>query len=326
MKALVWLGIAAFGVVAFGALTQPVTAQDWPTKQVTLVVPFAAGSTPDIMARLMADVMQKRVGQNVIVENRAGAGGNTGTNAIAKSAPDGHTIGISIMGPLIVNPMIMATVPYDAQKDLTPISHIASQPGVLVAAPAFGVDTIEALLAKLKAESDKVNYGSIGAGSVSHLAMALIASKVGAKPVHIPFQGSPPAITALLRGDVQMAVLPLGAVGALAQEGKLKLLAVTTPKRSAFFPAVPTLAEKGITGVDADAWTGFVGPAGLDPKVLAKISTEVRAAMSDVNVVEKLKAQFIEARGTSPEDFAAMLRSERERWGPVVQASGIKVQ
>jgi tripartite-type tricarboxylate transporter receptor subunit TctC len=312
--------------LALGISTTPLMAQDWPTKQVTLIVPFAAGSTPDIMARLMADVMQKRTGQNVIVENRAGAGGNTGTNAIAKSAPDGHTIGISIMGPLVVNPMIMATVPYDAQKDLTPISHIASQPGVLVAAPSFGVDTIEALIVKLKAQSDKVNFGSIGAGSVSHLAMALLATKVGAKPVHIPFQGSPPAITALLRGDVQMAVLPLGAVGELAKEGKLKLLAVTTPKRSVFFPDVPTLAEKGITGVDADAWTGFVGPAGLDAKVLARISTEVRAAMADPAVVQKLKAQYIEAVGTPPEAFGAMLKSERERWGPVVQAAGIKVQ
>lgn len=326
MRASVWTGIAVSGAVALGALSAPLAAQDWPTKQVTVIVPFAAGSTPDVMARLMADVMQKRIGQNVIIENRAGAGGNTGTNAIAKAAPDGHTLGISILGPLVVNPMIMASVPYDAQKDLTPISHIASQPGALVAAPAFGVDTIDALLAKLKSESDKLNYGSIGAGSVSHLAMALIASKVGAKPVHIPFQGSPPAITALIRGDVQMAVLPLGAVGEMAKEGKLKLLAVTTPKRSAFFPDVPTLAEKGITGVDADAWTGLVGPAGLDPKVLARISAEVRAAMSDANVIDKLKAQYIEAVGTSPEGFAAMLQAERDRWGPVVQANGIKVQ
>jgi tripartite-type tricarboxylate transporter receptor subunit TctC len=324
VRASVWTGIAALGVAALGALSAPAAAQDWPTKQVTLIVPFAAGSTPDIMARLMADVMQKRVGQNVIVENRAGAGGNTGTNVIVKAAPDGHTIGISIMGPLVVNPMIMASVPYDAVKDVTPISHIASQPGALVAAPAFGVDTIDALLAKLKAESDKLNYGSIGAGSVSHLAMALIASKVGAKPVHIPFQGSPPAITALLRGDVQMAVLPLGAVGELAKDGKVKLLAVTTPKRSAFFPDVPTLAEKGITGVDADAWTGFIGPAGLDAKVLAKISAEVKFAMSDASVVEKLKAQYIEAVGSTPEAFAAMLTAERERWGAVVQANGIK--
>ncbi len=326
MKTTVWTGIAALGVAVWGGLGAPAAAQDWPSKQVTFVVPYAAGSTPDIMARLMADVMQKRIGQNVIIENRAGAGGNTGTNAIAKAAPDGHTFGISILGPLVVNPLIMATVPYDAQKDLTPISHIASQPGVLVAAPSFGVDTIDALIAKLKSESEKLNYGSIGAGSVSHLAMALIASKVGAKPVHIPFQGSPPAITALIRGDVQMAVLPLGAVGEMAKDGKLKLLAVTTPKRSSFFPDVPTLAEKGITGVDADAWTGLVGPAGLDPKVLAKISAEVRAALADSNVVEKLKAQYIEAVGTTPQAFATMLQVERDRWGPVVQANGIKVQ
>ncbi len=323
MLELIKHAVAGLGLAL--AMASAAAAQDWPSKQVTFVVPFGAGSTPDVMARLISDVMQKRIGQTVIVENRPGAGGNTGTNVIAKSAPDGHTFGISIMGPLVVNPMIMKTVPYDAVKDLTPLSHIATQPGVLVVAPGFA-DTVEALVSKLKADPEKYTYGSIGKGSVSHLAMALIASKAGAKPAHVPFAGSPPAVTALIRGDVQMAVLPLGGVGALVQEGKLKLLAVTTLKRSAFFPDAPTLAERGMEGVVADAWTGMVAPPGIDVKVLAKINAEVKAALADPAVIEKLRAQFIEPVGTTPEQFGAMLTAERARWEPVIKANGITAE
>jgi tripartite-type tricarboxylate transporter receptor subunit TctC len=317
----IWSGAA--GVLMLLAGAAGAAGQEWPSKAVTIIVPFAAGSTPDAMARLMADVMQKRLNQTVIVENRPGAGGNTGTNVVAKAAPDGHTLGLSIMGPLVVNPMLMKTVPYDPIKDVTPVSHIASQPGALVVSTQSGIDTVEALLAKLKADSDKITYGSIGKGSVSHLAMALIASKVGAKPAHIPFAGSPPAITALLRGDVQMGVLPLGAVGELAKEGKLKILAVTTPKRSAFVPDVPTLAEKGIAGVDADAWTGFIAPPGMDPALLARVNAAVVAAIGDPAVADKLKAQYIETVGTTAAAFDAMLQLERARWGAVIKDNGI---
>jgi tripartite-type tricarboxylate transporter receptor subunit TctC len=317
----IWSGAA--GVLMLLAGAAGAAGQEWPSKAVTIIVPFAAGSTPDAMARLMADVMQKRLNQTVIVENRPGAGGNTGTNVVAKAAPDGHTLGLSIMGPLVVNPMLMKTVPYDPIKDVTPVSHIASQPGALVVSTQSGIDTVEALLAKLKADSDKITYGSIGKGSVSHLAMALIASKVSAKPAHIPFAGSPPAITALLRGDVQMGVLPLGAVGELAKEGKLKILAVTTPKRSAFVPDVPTLAEKGIAGVDADAWTGFIAPPGMDPALLARVNAAVVAAIGDPAVADKLKAQYIETVGTTAAAFDAMLQLERARWGAVIKDNGI---
>jgi tripartite-type tricarboxylate transporter receptor subunit TctC len=298
----------------------------WPSKPISFIVPFAAGSTPDVMARLMAEVMHKRLGQPVVVENRPGAGGNTGTNAIAKAPADGHTFGIAILGPLVVNPLIMASVPYDPVKDLTPVSHIATQPGALVVPASTDIDSVEALVAKLRTDGDKITYGSIGKGSVSHLSFALIASRIGSKPAHLPFAGSPPAITALLRGDVQAAVLPLGAVGEQIKEGKLKLLAVTTSKRSPFFTTVPTLVEKGFAGVEADAWTGLVAPAGLDPAILARLASEVAAALADTNVAEKLRAQYIETVGTTPAAFAAMLQAERDRWGPVITANDIKAE
>lgn len=299
------------------------SAQGWPTRPMTLVVPFAAGSTPDMMARLMADVMSVKLGQTVIVDNRPGAGGNTGTNVIAKAAPDGHMFGISIQGPLVTNPMLTKSMPYDAIKDLAPVSHIASQPGALVVPAGSEAKTVAAFAAKLKSDGDKVTYGSIGKGSVSHLSMALLASKLGVQPVHLPFAGSPPAIIALLRNDVQAAVLPLGAVGQQVKEGKLLLLAVTTAKRSSFFPNVPTLVESGFPGIEADAWTGFVAPGSIDPGLLAKLSNAVREAMTDPNVVEKLRAQYIEPVGTTPDVFAAMLAAERDRWAPVIAANGI---
>jgi tripartite-type tricarboxylate transporter receptor subunit TctC len=289
----------AASLLVLAAFSQPIAAQSWPSKQVTIVVPFGAGSTPDAMARLMAEQLQKTLGQTFIVENKPGAGGNIGTNVVAKAAPDGATLGISIMGPLVVNPMIMKSVPYDAEKDITPVSQIASQAG------------------------DTLTYGSIGKGSVSHLAMALIAAQAGGKPAHIPFAGSPPAVTALMRGDVQMAVLPIGAVGELVKDKKLLLLAVTTSKRSSFFPDIPTLAEKGIKGAEADAWTGFIAPAGIDAALLAKINAEVNAAMRTPEVADKLRAQYIEAVGTDAASFAAFLANERLRWAPVIQANGI---
>jgi tripartite-type tricarboxylate transporter receptor subunit TctC len=331
VRALSAAGLLALGQVAWAAIS-PLAAQTapptqaWPSKQITIVVPFAPGSTPDLMARLISDIMQKRLGQPVIIDNRPGAGGNTGTNVVAKAVPDGHTIGLSIMGPLVVNPMIMKTVPYDPVKDLTPLSHIASQAGALVVPAGAGLETVEALIAALKADTDKLNYGSIGKGSVSHLAMALIASKAGAKPAHIPFAGSPAAVTALIRGDVQMAVLPIGAVGEMIKDGKLRLLAVTTLTRSGFFPDVPTLAEKGIAGAEADAWTGMIAPPGMDAALLAKLNAEIRFAVTDADVVAKLKAQYIDAVGSTPEVFAALLSAERVRWAPVIQANGISAE
>jgi tripartite-type tricarboxylate transporter receptor subunit TctC len=313
----------AASFLMLAALSQPVAAQSWPSKQVTIVVPFGAGSTPDAMARLMAEQLQKKLGQTFIVENKPGAGGNIGTNVVAKAAADGATLGISIMGPLVVNPMIMKSVPYDAEKDITPVSQIASQAGALVVAPASGLASVEDLIAKLKSSGDTLTYGSIGKGSVSHLAMALIAAQAGGKPAHIPFAGSPPAVTALMRGDVQMAVLPIGAVGELVKDKKLSLLAVTTSKRSSFFPDTPTLAEKGIKGAEADAWTGFIAPAGIDAALLAKINAEVNAAMRTPEVADKLRAQYIEAVGTDAASFAAFLANERLRWAPVIQANGI---
>jgi tripartite-type tricarboxylate transporter receptor subunit TctC len=314
-------------ILSFAAIVlwcTPLAAQDWPARTVTIIVPFIAGSTPDSLTRIVAESLQQGLGQPFVVENRAGAGGNTGTAAAAKAAPDGHTLGVSIVGPLVINHLLFAKMPYDTGKDIAPITILASQPSVLALAPNVAADSVESLIAAIKREPDKFTYGSIGRGSLSHLAMASLAIKAGVSLVHLPFQGSPAAVTALLRGDVQMAVLPAASVAPQAGPGRLKLLAVTSPQRSALLPGLPTLREAGIAGVEADAWVGLIAPAGTSEAILARIHKEVAAVLAEPAVVDKLKAQFMVPIASSPEAFRATLKEEHDRWAPIIAAAGMK--
>jgi tripartite-type tricarboxylate transporter receptor subunit TctC len=225
MRARILATLLALAVCCGGAGAQDL-AQHWPQRTVTIVVPFSAGSTPDSIARVVAERLAARLGQPVLVENRPGASGNTGTAAVAKAAPDGYTLGVSIVGPLVINAILFPKMPYDTAKEIAPVTILASQPSVLVAYTGVAAGSVPELLALLKKDAGKFTYGSIGRGSLSHLAMESLASKAGVKLVHLPFQGSPAAATALLRGDVQLAVLPAASVVPLGRDGKLKLLAV----------------------------------------------------------------------------------------------------
>src|SRR5262245_44027354 len=309
-----------------GAGWSPLGAQEWPSRTVTIIVPFIAGSTPDSLARVLAEGLQQRLGVAFVVENRAGASGNTGTAAVAKAVPDGHTVGVSIVGPLVINALLFPKMPYETEKDIAPISILASQPSVLVLSPSVAADGVESLLAAIKSAPDKYTYGSIGRGSLSHLAMASLALKAGVNLVHLPFPGSPAAVTALVRGDVQMAVMPAGSVAPLAAEGKLKLLAVTSPQRSPLLPALPTLREAGIAGVEADAWVGLIAPAGTSEPVLAKIHRDIVLVLGSGPVAEKLKTQLMGPIANSPEAFKAVLREEHDRWAPIIAAGDIKAE
>jgi tripartite-type tricarboxylate transporter receptor subunit TctC len=304
----------------------PLQAQEWPSRAVTVVVPFIAGSTPDSLARIVAEGLQQRLGAPFVVENRAGASGNTGTAAVAKAAPDGYTLGVSIVGPLVINALLFAKMPYETDKDIAPVTVLASQPSVLVVSPSVAADSVESLIAAMRREPDKFTYGSIGRGSLSHLAMASLALKAGVGVVHLPFPGSPAAVTALLRGDVQMAALPAGSVASLAADNKLRLLAVTSPQRSLLLPNLPTLREAGIAGVEADAWVGLIAPAGTGEAILSRLQKEVAAVLGDPAVIEKLKAQYMVPVGGSPQAFRALLKEEHDRWAPIIAAGGIKVE
>jgi tripartite-type tricarboxylate transporter receptor subunit TctC len=313
-------------MLAPALLGRPAAAQDWPQRTVTVYVPFIAGSSPDSLARIVAERLQARLGQPVVVENRAGASGNTGTAAVAKAPADGHTLGVSIVGPLVINALLFPSMPYDTAKDLAPISVLAAQPSVLVASPSVAADNVSDLVKLLKADAAKFTFGSIGRGSLSHLAMEALAIKAGVKIVHLPFAGSPAAVTALLRGDVQLAVLPAGSVVSLGREGKLKLLAVTSPQRSPLLPDLPTLRDAGIVGVEADAWVGLIAPSATPAPTLEKIHKEVAAVLGEPEVASKLAPLFMVPIASTPDAFRATLKEERDRWAPIIAAGGIKVE
>lgn len=314
----------AFALMGLLAGLAPAAAQEWPTRTVKIIAPFGPGSTPDLVARLIADRLQQKLGQTFVVENKAGAGGIIGTDAVAKAAPDGYTIGVSIGGPLAINTLLMSKLPYDPAKDIAPITQLITQPSALAVNPSLGVDSVAELIDLLKKNPGKYNFGSIGNGSLSHLAMAAIAQKSGTQIEHIPYASSPQAITAVIRGDVQMAAMPAIAVKPQAAEGKVKMLAVSTAKRSAYLPDVPTLKESGID-VEADAWMGLIAPAGTPPAIIDKINKEVVEALNTPAIRDKLGTLLMEPIGNSPAEFAAAIRAEIDRWSPVIKAGNIKI-
>jgi tripartite-type tricarboxylate transporter receptor subunit TctC len=302
----------------------PAAAQDWPTKTVRIVVPFGPGSTPDMVARLIADRLQHKLGQSFVIENKPGASGNLGTDAVAKAEPDGATIGVSIGGPLAINTLLFSKLPYDPAKDIAPITQLITQPSALVVNSALGVNSVAELVALLKREPGKYNFGSIGNGSLSHLAMEAIALKSGTQMVHVPYPGSPQAMTAVLRGDVAMACLPAIAVTPQLVSGKVKILAVSTGKRSALLPEIPTLKESGID-VEADAWMGLIAPAKTGDAVIGRIHDEVVDAIKAPEAREKLATQLMEPVGNSPAEFRAVIEREIARWSPVIKAIDLKI-
>ena len=299
-------------------------AQDWPTGPVRVVVPYGPGSTPDIVARIVADRLAPRLGKPVVVDNKPGAGGMLGTDLVAKAAPDGQTIGLSIAGPLAVNTLLYRKMPYDP-ADLAPITIAATQPSVLVAAPKLNVASASELVALLKANPGKYNYSSMGAGSISHLAMEALAARAGTQMVHVPYAGSGPAVMALLSGDTDLAALPAAAVMAHIKAGKLKALAVATERRSAALPELPTLREAGIENVYADAWMGFVVPAKTPEAIVARLFDEISRALADPEVKAKLASQYLDVVANTPAEFRAAMKSDVERWKPVIEKNAIKL-
>jgi len=300
-------------------------AQDWPTKTVRIIVPFGAGATPDVVARLIADRLQQRTGQTFIVENKPGASGNTGTDAVAKAAPDGTTIGVSIGGPLAINTLLFAHLPYDPAKDLALITMLVTQPSALAVNASLGVNSVPQLIDLIRRNPGKYNYGSIGTGSLSQLAMEAIALKSGTKLVHVPYASSPQAVTALMRNDVQMVCLPAISITPQLGSGKIKLLAITTAKRSALLPGVPTLKESGID-VQADAWMGLIAPAGISGATVERINHLVGEALSSPAIREKLSAQLMEPIPDTPSEFRARINADIARWKPVIEAAKIRIE
>ena len=320
MKPINLAGAAIAALVATASL-----AQEWPNGPVHIIVPYGPGSTPDIVARIVGEKLSARIGKALIVDNKPGAGGNIGTDAVAKAAPDGQTIGLSIAGPLAVNALLYKSMSYDPARDLALITIAATQPSVLVVTPRLGVSTTAELVAALKANPGKYNYSSMGGGSISHLAMEALASRSGAEIVHVPYSGSAPAVLALLSGEVDLACLPAAAVMPQIKAGKLKALAVATEKRSPALPDLPTLREAGIENVFADAWMGFVVPARTPAAIVKRLQEEIGRVLADREVREKLRAQYMDVVANSPAEFRAVMNADMERWKPVIEKNHIRL-
>jgi tripartite-type tricarboxylate transporter receptor subunit TctC len=299
-------------------------AQEWPARPVKIYIPFGPGSTPDLVGRMIADRLAQKLGQPFVVEDKPGASGNLGTDAVAKAEPDGYTLGISIAGPLAINALLFGKLPYDPRRDFTYVTMVATQPSALVVNAQLSVGTVAELIDLLKKNPGKYNFGSIGNGSVSHLAMEAIALSSGTQIVHIPYTSSPQAMTALLRGDVQVACLPAAAVTPQLASGEVKIIAVSTAARSALLPGIPTLKEGGID-VEVDTWMGLIAPAKMPDAIVAKIAREVTEAITAPDLREKLAAQLMEPIPTSPAEFRARIGADLARWAPVIRAAGIRI-
>ncbi len=321
------LALTAMAGLNMAALTFSASAQTpWPPAQVTIMVPFAAGATPNIIARLVGEKLKERTGKIFIVENRPGAGGNTGTLAVARGPADGSVLGIGLLGGLGMNKLLMKSMPYDPDTEITIVTILTEQPSALAVSNEMGVSTVQALIEKLRKDPGKYNYSSIGRGSLSHLSMELVANKSGAKITHLPAKSSPEAAMAVIRDDVQMTVLPAVAVLQLAKEGKMKLLAVTSEKRSPAMPDVPTFKEAGVDGVVAAAWNALIAPASVPKAMIDQIHGHVIAALNDAGVKENFAKQIMETTPMTPEAANAYVAAELVKWSAIVKAAGIEPQ
>ena len=317
------LGRALLAGLIATSLSMGVAAQTWPTQPIRFVVPTTAGSSVDIVARVVGEKLGGRIGQTVIVDNKGGAGGTIGADAVAK-ARDGHTFLLGYNGPITVAPSLFPKLSYDPQRDLVPVILAVTQPNVLAVRVDLKVDSVKDLVALAKAQPGKIDYASVGNGSLSHLAMELLKMKSGISLLHIPYTGGPAASLALGRGDVQVLFSALSNVQPLLRDGKVRLLAVSNAKRSAALPDLPTIAEQGYPGFDATTWNGFLAPAGTPKEVVARLNEAIGQILEMPEVKQKLLAGGAEVAGGSPEQFGDLLKNETAAWTAVIERSGIK--
>lgn len=311
-------------VLAALSFATAAAAQGYPSKPIRLIVPFPAGSTPDIVGRALGQKLSEAWGQPVVAENKTGAGGNIGTAEAAKAAPDGHTLVIGINGPVAVNKALYKSLPYDPEKDLAPISLLAVGAQMLAVHPSVPAANLKEFIEYARQNPGKLSYGSVGAGSGSHLTMEFFKSQAKLDLVHVPYRGFPPAVQDLLAGNIHATFAIVPAVLPNVKAGKLKGIAVTSEKRSELAPDVPTIAEQGFPRFDATVWIGLLAPAGLPKDVFAKIAAETQKGMADPELRKRLGGLGFEVVGGTPEQFAAFIRSETEKWTGIVKLTGAK--
>jgi len=306
------------------AAAQPAAAQEWPVKPVKIVVAFTAGGTTDIMARTLAQRLSEQFHQPFVIENKPGAGGNIGTEYVARAAPDGYTLIVNSVGPMAVNPTLYKSLPYDPLTDLVPVAQISDVPNVLVVHPTLGVKSVEQLVAYGKAHPGGLNYASTGVGTSSHLAGFMLASRGGFEATHVPYKGAE-ALKDVLAGRVQFMFATIPSVIAHIKAGNVIAIAVSSAKRSRSMPDVPTVAEAGFPGFEAGSWFGLFAPRGTPAAVIQALNRATNAFIAERQVQAKMIEEGADPVGGTPEQFGAFVRREHEKWRAVVQASGATV-
>ena len=314
--------LVTFVLIAIAGIA-PAAAQDYPTRPITLVVPYPAGGGNDVLARLVAERMSKSLGGTIVVENRGGAGGTIATRQVAKSPPDGYTMLIATSS-LAINPALYPNVGYDPRKDFAPIGLLASGANVVLVHPTVPAKSIPELIALAKAQPGKLNFASTGSGSSVHLAAELFAAMAGIKINHVPYRGSGPALNDLLGGHVTMMFATLPSAMGIVAGGKARALAVTGAKRSDAFPDLPTIAEAGLPGYAAELHYGLVAPAGTPRPIVDKLNAALRAALSDATLRERLGREGAVPLPSTPEEYAADIDAEEKKWGKIVRDAGVK--
>ncbi len=312
----------ALASIAMGA------AAAWtPPHAVKLVVPFAPGGQPDIVARALAAPLSKALGQTVIVENRPGAGGNIAAELVAKAAPDGCTLLIGTNGPLAVSPALYRSLGYDPLKDLAPVTLVGTSPNLIAVNASLGISTLQALVARAKAEPGKLNYASVGKGSVSQLSMEYLDSVAGVSMVHIPYNGGAPAVNALVAGDVQVLSLNPTALIPQVESGKVRVVAQTAAKRSALLAAVPTVAESGYPGFEASVWIAVMAPAATPREAIGTLHDALAKIIRDPSMKASFwDRQWIDPVGSTPEEVTGVIQAESARWARIVKQAGLELE
>ena len=304
------------------ALTSAVAAE-WPQRPVRLVVPYSAGGSTDLVARLVAPRLSERMGQQFVVDNRTGAGTIIGTEIVARATPDGHTL-LMATPPLVVNPSLREKVPYDVARDFVAITNVAGSVNMLVVHPTVPAHSTRELIALLKAHPGKYAYGSSGVGGAGHLAMALFANMAGVEATHVPYKGGAPAVADLVAGRLALMMANLTTAQPHIRAGRLRGLAVGTARRSALFPELPTVAESGVPGYEATNWNGIVAPTRTPQAVIERLQREVVEVLKESAILERMTAAGLEPIGDTPAEFARYMAAEAAKWGKLVKTAQIK--
>lgn len=313
----------ALSMTGSAALAQ---ATAWPTKAVRIVIPYGAGSSPDVLARIIGERLSPRLGQPVVIENRPGGGGNNGTGQVAKSAGDGYTFVLSTNGPLVYNTVLYPKLGYDPFTELRPVVLAGGQANVCAVRSDSGITSLQDLVAAMKARPGGFNFSSTGVGSLSQLGVELLKVKTGTYAVHIPYASSPQAVLAILQGDVQFACVPAVAVLPQVKAGKLRTLAVSTAQRSQLTPEIPTMREAGLPEIENVAWMALMAPASTPTDIVQKMNLEVNAVLAMPEVRERLHGQYMEPIGGNPEQLQQFMQKELRVMTPVIQRTGIKIE